>query len=110
MSAVTATLTRWRIEWLVLLLRCKLYRDAVRLETQSYRFDVEKIKIAEGLTEQEFLQYATNLREQLELRDERWQTLKAFTHLLRTLRPTAEDTRQLEQVEKLLRQTVWGQA
>ena len=102
MTAFTPILTRWRIEWLVLQWRCKLHRESVWLEVRCKRFELHNARIAELLTPQQFLEYATKLRALSSLRAEQWQHLETFVHLLRT----QSDTSDLEQVEAMLRQLV----
>lgn len=100
MTAFTATLTRWRIEWLVLQWRFKLRRDTDRLEMRRKRFRMHNARITELLTPQQFLEQATILRDLERNRAQQWQHLGMFVHLLRTQRPMDD----LEQVEATLRQ------
>lgn len=100
MSAFTAMLTRWRIEWLVLQWRWNIAWEANQLEITRKRFTMHTAQIAERLTPQEFLEHATNLRELERLRTQEAQQLKVFVHLLRTQHQTSD----LKQCEALMRQ------
>ena len=100
MTAFTAMLTRWRIEWLVLRYRWNLAWEIDQLEQRRKRFTMHTARIAEGLTPQEFLEYATTLRKLECNRAEHAQQLEVFVKLLRADHQTSD----LEQIESLMRQ------
>ena len=71
-----------------------------QLEQRRKRFTMHTARIAEGLTPQEFLEYATTLRKLECNRAEHAQQLEVFVKLLRADHQTSD----LEQIESLMRQ------
>jgi hypothetical protein len=100
MTRVASYLARWRIEWLFLLLRCKVYREGVARKRRRERFEAEKTQLQSLLSSTQFLEYAATFRTIEQLHAEQLDYLERALRSFRTQR----QARDLKQTESLLKQ------